>query len=142
MLIFLSESCNTTDELAKRADVALSLTGKPLIGQIKKTDEGAPYCDRYCLSATHTEKIFVLALSSVPVGIDIEKNDRKVPDSMKDVRNWTAYEAKCKLKGQGIKLSDVRSGGDYTREVSFHGFMEGYTLAVAGGEGALFVAVV
>lgn len=142
MLIFFSESCSTTDELAKRADVALSVVGKPIIGEIKKTETGAPYCKNYCLSVTHTDGVSLLALSSTPVGIDIEKKDRIVPESMKDVRNWTAYEAKCKLGGQGIRLSDVRTGGDYTNGVGFHSFVEGYTLAVAGGNDSLFVIVV
>ena len=142
MLIFFSENCSTTDELATRADVALSVVGKPLIGEIKKTETGAPYCKNYCLSVTHTDGVSLLALSSTPVGIDIEKKDRIVPESMKDVRNWTAYEAKCKLGGQGIRLSDVRTGGDYTNGVGFHSFVEGYTLAVAGGNDSLFVIVV
>ena len=142
MLIFVSENNIATDELAKRADVALSVVGKPLIGEIKKTETGAPYCKNYCLSVTHTEGVSLLALSSTPVGIDIEKKDRIVPESMKDVRNWTAYEAKCKLGGQGIRLSDVRTGGDYTNGVGFHSFVEGYTLAVVGGNDSLFVIVV
>lgn len=142
MLIFLSTDCDNADDLAKRADVALRLTGKPLIGTLKKKESGAPYCDDYYLSVTHTDGVVMLALSDKPVGIDAEKSDRKVPETMKDIFNWTAYEAKCKLSGDGIKLSEVRAGGDYTDGVSFHTFLRGYVLAIAGGNKDLFVVCV
>lgn len=142
MLIFLSTDCDNSDDLAKRADVALRLTGKPLIKGIKKKESGAPYCDNYYISVTHTDGVVMLALSDKPVGIDAEKSDRKVSETMKDIFNWTAYEAKCKLSGDGIKLSEVRAGGDYTDGVSFHTFLRGYVLAIAGGDKDLFVVCV
>ena len=142
MLIFLSTDCDNSDDLAKRADVALRLTGKPLIKGIKKKESGAPYCDNYYISVTHTDGVVMLALSDKPVGIDAEKSDRKVSETMKDIFNWTAYEAKCKLSGDGIKLSEVRAGGDYTDGVSFHTFLRGYVLAIAGGDKDIFVVCV
>lgn len=142
MLIFLSTDCDNSDDLAKRADVALRLTGKPLIKEIKKKESGAPYCDNYYISVTHTDGVVMLALSDKPVGIDAEKSDRKVSETMKDIFNWTAYEAKCKLSGDGIKLSEVRAGGDYTDGVSFHTFLRGYVLAIAGGDKDIFVVCV
>ena len=78
MQIFLSTDCDNSDDLAKRADVALRLTGKPLIKEIKKKESGAPSCDDYYLSVTHTDGVVMLALSDKPVGIDAEKSDRKV----------------------------------------------------------------
>lgn len=142
MLIFLSDSCGGSEELAKRADAALAAVGKPLIKEIKKKESGAPYCDNYYISVTHTDGVVMLALSDKPVGIDAEKSDRKVPETMKDIFNWTAYEAKCKLSADGIKLSEVRAGGDYTDGVSFHTFLRGYVLAIAGGDKDLFVVCV
>lgn len=142
MLIFLSTDCDNSEELAKRADVALGLTGKPLIGKVKKKESGAPYCDNYCISVTHTDGVAMLALSDKPVGIDVEKKDRTAPETMKDIFNWTAYEAKCKLSGEGIKLSDVRAGGDYTDGVGFHTFLSDYLLAVAGGDEDVFIVCV
>ncbi len=142
MLIFLSTVCESSEELVKRADVALGLTGKPIIGNIKKNESGAPYCENYFVSISHTDGVVMLALSDKPVGIDVEKADRKVPVQMKDVFNWTAYEAKCKLSGEGIKLSEVRAGGDYTDGVSFHSFLKGYVIAVAGGDDSVFVVCV
>ena len=61
---------------------------------------------------------------------------------MKDVRNWTAYEAKRKMTGEGIKLSEVKAGGDYTKGVTFHTFLDGYTVATVGGDETLFVICV
>lgn len=142
MLIFLSTGCESSEELVKRADVALGRTGKPLIGTLKKKESGAPYCDNYFASVSHTDGVVMLALSDKPVGIDVEKADRKVPAQMKDVFNWTAYEAKCKLSGEGIKLQEVRTGGDYTDGVSFHTFLKGYAIAVAGGDDSVFVVCV
>lgn len=142
MLIFFSDTCADSQELAERADKALSVIGKPLIGKITKKENGAPLCSNWNMSITHTDGIILLALSSKPVGIDIEREDREVPSSMVDIKNWTAYEAYRKMTGEGIKLSEVREGGDYTREAEFHYFIDGYILAVAGGEGALFTICV
>lgn len=142
MLIFLSTGCESSEELTKKADVALKLSGKPLIGNVKKTDNGAPHCDNYFISFSHTDGVVMLALSDKPVGIDVEKSGRTVPSQMKDIFNWTAYEAKCKLSGEGIKLSEVRAGGDFKDGVSFHSFLDGYVIAVAGGEDSVFVICV
>ena len=99
-----------------------------------RTEKGAPTCKNYGISATHTDGVILLALADVPVGIDVERADRKVPDSMRSVYNWTAYEAKRKMTGEGISLADVRKGGDYTDGVRFHSFLEGKVVAVAGGD--------
>lgn len=142
MLIFLSTDCKDTRELAERADVALGIIGRPLIGDIGRTDDGAPVCGNWNMSVTHTDGIIMLALSDKPVGIDVEKTSREVPPAMRGIENWTAYEANCKLRGNGIKMSEVRQGGDHTDGVSFHYFLQGYTLAVAGGDGTIFVVCV
>lgn len=134
MLIFVSTSCKTTEEIAAKADVVLAAAGKPLIGRVDRTEKGAPTCKNYGISATHTDGVILLALADVPVGIDVERADRKVPDSMRSVYNWTAYEAKRKMTGEGISLADVREGGDYTDGVRFHSFLEGKVVAVAGGD--------
>ena len=140
MLIFLSFDGSGTLELAKRADKVLSATGKPLIGELKKKESGAPYCENYRVSVAHTDDVAVLALASSPVGIDVERSDREVPAPMKDIINWTAYEAKCKLRGDGTRLSEVREGGAFSDGVTFHTFLKGYTIAVAGGDASVFVS--
>lgn len=134
MLIFYSVSGVTTDELAEMADVALGKRGMAPVGKITRTEKGAPRCGNYCVSFSHTPGLVVMACSDTPVGIDVEKDGRNVPAGMKDVRNWTAYEAKCKLTGEGIKLSEVRKGGDFTQGTRYPYVLKGYTVAVAGGD--------
>lgn len=142
MLIFVSTSCTDSAELAGRADAALSAIGKPPIGKIRKTDKGAPLCDNGYISVTHTDGIILLALSDKPIGIDAEKDGRTVPVSIGDIANWTAYEALCKLRGDGIRLSEIRAGGDFGKEVKFLTFLKGYTVAVAGGDDSVYVICV
>lgn len=142
MLIFLSDKGISTAELVLAADEALTVMGKLPVGELVKTQSGAPKSMNYRVSVTHTGDLSLLAVASEAVGIDIEKNDRKVPESMKDVRNWTAYEAKRKMTGEGIKLSEVKAGGDYTKGVTFHMFLDGYTVATVGGDETLFVICV
>lgn len=142
MLIFVSDSCVDSAELALKADAALRLMDKPLIGNIRKTDKGAPYCNNYKISVTHTDSKILLAVSSLPVGVDIEREDREVPKSMRDVKNWTAYEALCKMRGEGIRLSEVRSGADYANDVRFLYFLKGYVIALAGADENVFVVCV
>ncbi len=134
MLIFYTVSGVTTDELAEMADVALGKRGMAPVGKITRTKNGAPVSDNYRISFSHTTGLVVMACSDMPVGIDVEKDGRKVPAGMKDVRNWTAYEAKCKLTGEGIKLSEVRKGGDFTPGTRYPYVIKGYTVAVAGGD--------
>lgn len=138
MLIFVSDSCNSTEEIAAKADVVLALAGKPLVGRVERTQNGAPKCKNYKISATHTDGVILLALADVPVGIDVEREDRKPPVSMRSIYNWTAYEAKRKMTGEGIKLAEIREGGDYTDGVSFHSFLDGKIVAIAGGGDDVF----
>lgn len=138
MLIFVSNSCKTTEEIAAKADAVLEAAGKPLIGRVERTQNGAPICKNYKMSVAHTDGVILLALADVPVGIDVEREDRKPVGSMKSIHNWTAYEAKRKMTGEGIRLSEVREGGDYADGVSFHTFLEGKTVAVAGGDDDVF----
>lgn len=138
MLIFVSTSCSTTEEIAAKADVVLTAAGRPQIGKVWRTQNGAPVCGHYKISASHTDGVILLALADVPVGIDVEREDRKVPESMRSIYNWTAYEAKRKMTGEGISLAEVREGGDHTEGVSFHTFLDGKVVAVAGGDGDVF----
>ena len=126
-MIFVSDSCNSTEEIAAKADVVLALAGKPLVGRVERTQNGAPKCKNYKISATHTDGVILLALADVPVGIDVEREDRR-----------TAYEAKRKMTGEGIKLAEIREGGDYTDGVSFHIFLDGKIVAIAGGGDDVF----
>lgn len=134
MLIFFSENGDSSARLAEKADKALEKEGKKPIGLISKTNKGAPVCENGYVSFSHTEGLTLMAFSDVPVGIDVEKEGRKVPSQMKDVKNWTAYEAKCKMSGEGISLAEVRQGGDFTKGVRYIAVSEGYVVAVAGGD--------
>lgn len=139
MLIFFSKSGDNSVQLAEKADFFLKNEGKKGIGRISKTQKGAPVCENGYVSFSHTEGLILMAFSDVPVGIDVEKETRRVPAQMKDVKNWTAYEAKCKMSGEGISLAEIRQGGDFTEGVRYIDVAEGYVVAVAGGDRETYI---
>ncbi|MDE6550889.1 MAG: hypothetical protein K2M44_05280 [Clostridia bacterium] len=87
-------------------------------GRVEHLGSGAPYAvdadgrriDCH-ISITHTDKLCVIAVSDTPVGIDAERLERRVPDSIGDIYRWTDTEAYVKCMGRGLRLDDVRRGG-------------------------------
>lgn len=80
---------------------------------IYETEHGKPYLSdhSYEFNISHSHGRIVLALSDAPVGIDIERADRTVPqlvcnrffpDGGATAEEWTKFESYCKLKGEGI----------------------------------------
>lgn len=138
--LFWAEDCNDKSELIRSADVFLEGKNLARIGEIKKTAKGAPYCDNYFLSVTHTDNVILLAVSTSPVGVDAEKNDRSTPRGfVGGIANWTAMEAVGKASGEGISLSDVKSGRDFTSKVSFVDVRQDITVAVCTTASPIFV---
>ena len=97
-------------------DAAYS-TIKKVLGDgcvIKKTELGAPYIEgseKY-ISVSHSSALVVCAISDVPIGVDTEPRDRKVPENVVSritekvdpdpVVGWTKIESSLKLFGHGL----------------------------------------
>ena len=133
MILFAYDGEVERGALLAEIDKALASRGMLPLGQVRHDDKGAPVCDNYFISITHTDVKIIVAVSRVPVGVDIERSDRRPPRGVPDMASWTAYEAHCKSHGEGIRVSDIRSGLPRIRARRFDIF-GGYTLAVAGGD--------
>lgn len=133
MILFAYDGEIAREELLSAIDEKLKERGEKPIGTIRYDERGAPVCEGYFVSITHTGAKIVIAVSATPVGIDLEKSDRVPLRGAADIKRWTAYEAHCKLTGAGVRLSDVREGLP-REEARYFDIFPGYTLAVAGGE--------
>lgn len=133
MILFACDGDIAREELLAAIDEKMKTRGENPIGAIRYNERGAPVCENYFVSITHTGTKIVIAVSMLPVGIDIEKSDRALPRGISGVNAWTAYEAHCKLTGEGIRLSKVREGVPHI-EARYFDIFPGYTLAVTGGD--------
>lgn len=133
MMIFAAHNAPDRDALIAAIDAELRETGLAGLGQVRYDDRGAPRCDNHFVSITHTDAKIIVAVSASPVGVDIERTNRKPPRGAGDMRRWTAYEAWAKMRGDGIRLSEVRAGVPDVAARYFDIF-DGYTVAVAGGD--------
>ena len=131
MMLFAYDGEIAREELLAAIDEKLKERGEKPIGAIRYDERGVPVCENHFVSITHTDAKIVIAVSAMPVGIDLEKSDRA--SRVSDIQSWTAYEAHRKLTGEGIRLSDVREGLP-REEARYFDIFPGYTLAVAGGE--------
>ena len=68
-------------------------------------------CVGLCISISHNEDVLAVAYSYSPIGLDVERADRKVGERLREwlavdasvaVRRWTECEAVCKLAHIGI----------------------------------------
>ena len=97
-------------------DAAYSMI-KEVLGngcEIKKTELGAPYIEgsEKHISVSHSSALIVCAISDVPIGVDTEPRDRKVPENVVSritgkvdpdpVVGWTKIESSLKLFGHGL----------------------------------------
>ena len=133
MILFAYDGDIAREDLLAAIDEELKARGETPIGAIRYDERGAPVCENCFVSITHTDAKIVIAVSVSPVGVDIEKSNRALPRGISGVNAWTAYEAHCKLTGEGIRLSDVREGVPHI-EARYFDIFYGYTLAVAGGD--------
>lgn len=87
--------------------------GMKKMPEIDVSEHGKPYLTdgSYEFNISHSHGRIVLALSDSPIGVDIERADRTVPqlvvnrffrDGEATAKEWTMFESYCKLKGEGI----------------------------------------
>lgn len=133
MILYACDGEIGREELLAQIDADLFERGQEPLSPIGYSDRGAPIGRHHFVSITHTGTKIVIAVSSSPVGVDIERNDRKLALRGADVAAWTAYEATAKLRGDGIRLSEVRDGVPKCEARYFDIFCD-HTTAVAGGD--------
>lgn len=96
--------------------------GKPVLLLDKK-----PIGD---ISISHTENVLIMAFSELKVGVDIERNDRKISQKLcDDIKKWTQIEAYGKYLGSGITKSLIKENIPQGLVESF--FWEEYVVSVA-----------
>lgn len=92
--------------------------------QLKKTEYGKPYFENapYHFSIAHTEGMVTVAISEVPVGIDVESMNRTISDKVSkrflkkenaELVDWLRYESIGKMRGCGIPLENLESNDAY-----------------------------
>ena len=125
-------------------ELALKMVhGVKKMPEISTTDQGKPYlCDHsFEFNLSHSHGRVVLALSDSPVGIDIERADRPVPDLVvnrffKDkeatAKDWTLFECYSKFKGEGIYTA---SYPPHEKNVFFTSYLteDNYIVSVCSG---------
>ena len=107
---------------------------------IKKTPKGKPYLDTYKnfhFSLSHSGDLIVLATADAPIGVDVEKVDRKIklssfkrflhPHEIRMLDDaecpkelffkiWTVREAFSKEEGEGLSILDKDFCVDYEND--------------------------
>lgn len=134
MTVFAGEGYPSSEVMLRDVNAYLIRHGARPLERVRKTPCGKPVCDNAHLSITHTGTKILIAVASCGVGIDTERSDRPVRIAGMGIAEWTAYEAYVKLRGDGIKLSEIR-GGVKIPEVRYMRIYDGYTTAVCGGDG-------
>ena len=125
MILFAYDGEVERGALLAEIDKALASRGMLPLGQVRHDDKGAPVCDNYFISITHTDVKIIVAVSRVPVGVDIEKirepnyktikrfctDDEEeyilsASDEAEKIKRyfsvWTLKEAYFKCTGEGI----------------------------------------
>lgn len=125
-------------------ELALKMVhGVKKMPEIGLSEHGKPYLNdgSYEFNISHSHGRIVLALSDAPIGIDIERADREVPqlvvnrffkDGGANAEEWTKFESYCKLKGEGIYSA---SYPPHEKNVHFHSYMtdDHYVVSVCSG---------
>lgn len=85
--------------------------------------QGKPIGEKLNLSIAHTANKYVLAVSDREVGVDIERQDRKISSKLGDIRLWTQKEAYGKMLGTGLTrdIVDCFDGDDRVQTVDLDG---------------------
>lgn len=88
-------------------ELAVELTGAPVAISAAcpqcGEEHGRPTSDALWLSVAHTDGLVAAAAARVPVGIDVERADAKVPAEFGGtVAAWTRLEAVLKADGRGV----------------------------------------
>ena len=126
------------------ADLSVGAYGKPFLT-----------CGKPEFSLSHSGKHVLLGVSDLPIGVDMERRDRQVPEAVQrrmclpeekgldPLQVFTRKECAMKLTGLGfsLPLGDIDTTRDYRWQEKDHGFFtvekEGYVISVLSAERAL-----
>lgn len=101
MLVFISKGIDKERAKMSACESYKNITGKYLT--INYDELGKPIANDCYVSISHTQDVFLMAVSRCNVGIDIERRDRKISSKIGTIESWTEMEAYCKFLGTGIK---------------------------------------
>ena len=126
------------------ADLSVGAYGKPFLT-----------CGKPEFSLSHSGEHVLLGVSDLPIGVDMERRDRQVPEAVRrriclaeekgldPLQVFTLKECAMKLTGLGfsLPLGDIDTTRDYRWQEKDHGFFtvekEGYVISVLSAERAL-----
>ncbi len=126
------------------ADLSVGAYGKPFLT-----------CGKPEFSLSHSGEHVLLGVSDLPIGVDMERRDRQVPEVVRlriclpeekgldPLQVFTRKECAMKLTGLGFSLSlgDIDTTRDYRWQEKDHRFFtvekEGYVISVLSAERAL-----
>lgn len=126
------------------ADLSVGAYGKPYLA-----------CGQPEFSLSHSGEHVLLGVSDLPIGVDMERRDRQVPEAVQrrmclpeekgldPLQVFTRKECAMKLTGLGfsLPLGDINTTRDYRWQEKDHGFFtlekEGYVISVLSAERAL-----
>ena len=126
------------------ADLSVGAYGKPFLT-----------CGKPEFSLSHSGEHVLLGVSDQPIGVDMERRDRQVPEAVQrrmclpeekgldPLQVFTRKECAMKLTGLGfsLPLGDIDTTRDYRWQEKDHGFFtvekEGYVISVLSAERAL-----
>ncbi len=111
MKIYIAENCK---DIAQAKSAILRAYAPHNNCSIKYSATGQPSlcCENEkiaCASISHTGNIIVMVVSIKPVGVDVERNDRKISSRLGGISEWTRREAYGKMIGVGINSEILRS---------------------------------
>ncbi len=109
MKIYINKHCSDIS-LAKKFLIELNF-GTDKNYCLEYSDNGKPnlVCDGKqagFISISHSDGTLAMAFSDKPVGIDIERKDRKI-SVCQNIEEWTKIEAYCKYTGEGLSKKAV-----------------------------------
>lgn len=126
------------------ADLSVGAQGKPFLT-----------CGKPEFSLSHSGEHVLLGVSDQPIGVDMERRDRQVPEAVQrrmclpeekgldPLQVFTRKECAMKLTGLGfsLPLEDIDTTRGYRWQEKGHGFFtvekEGYVISVLSAERAL-----
>ena len=126
------------------ADLSVGAQGKPFLT-----------CGKPEFSLSHSGEHVLLGVSDLPIGVDMERRDRQVPETVQrrmclpeekgldPLQVFTRKECAMKLTGLGfsLPLGDIDTTRDYRWQEKDHRFFtvekEGYVISVLSAERAL-----
>ena len=159
---------NVTDQICGATDIPLTAQGRaqaretgekirelgiPEESKIQYTPDGKPFlAGGPAFSLSHSGEHVLLGVSDQPIGVDMERSGRQVPEAVRrriclpgereldPLQVFTRKECAMKLTGQGfsLPLGDIDTTRDYRWQERDHRFFtveqEGYVISVLSAE--------